>query len=211
MDDSPKKNTRRRRVSTVLIALGVIAIAAALALLCYNAYDDNRAESEAGAALDDLLGQLPDASADELARQAALAGGGDMPVTYVDGVAYIGYLELCDLGINLPVAAEYRLSQLRSTPARYSGSVYTDDIVICAHNCSTHFGGLRDLDAGSKVYFVDATGLMWEYEVLGVEVVQPTAISEMLGTDGSGSSWDMTLFTCTPGGAARVAVRLKRC
>ena len=43
------------------------------------------------------------------------------------------------------------------------------------------------------------------YEVSLVEQLERTAIEEMESGD-----WDLTLFTCTVGGAARVTVRCQR-
>lgn len=45
-------------------------------------------------------------------------------------------------------------------------------------------------------------GNIFAYKVIEVETLQPTAIEEM--TIGG---WDLTLFTCTVGGASRVTVR----
>ena len=45
-------------------------------------------------------------------------------------------------------------------------------------------------------------GMIWEYEVAAVDILQPTDIEDMTAGD-----YDLTLFTCTYGGQSRVTVR----
>ncbi len=42
------------------------------------------------------------------------------------------------------------------------------------------------------------------YEIAETEILEPTAIEELLSDE-----WNLTLFTCTYGGQARVAVRCR--
>ena len=50
--------------------------------------------------------------------------------------------------------------------------------------------------------FTDVSGAVHRYTVMQVETLAPTAVDEMTGGD-----WDLTLFTCTYSGQARVTVR----
>ena len=72
-----------------------------------------------------------------------------------------------------------------------------------------HFSPIKWLAIGSSVYFTDADGLRWSYEVESVETLRPTQIEEMT-TDTETDNWDLTLFTCTSGGGSRYAVRCVR-
>ena len=128
--------------------------------------------------------------------------GMEMPVTEVDGSYYIGYLSIPDLDLELPVMQNWSYPDLRVAPCRYSGSVYANDIVIAGHNYDRHFGRLNSLSAGSEVRFTDADGNIFIYSVSLLETLEPTAVMEM-----TSGEWDLTLFTCTYGGANRVTVR----
>ena len=130
----------------------------------------------------------------------------DMPEIEIDGETYIALLEIPDLDLSLPVCGSWSYSNLRVAPCRYSGSAYLDNLVICAHNYTSHFANIRYLSAGSPVYLTDADGNTFTYTVTQVEILEPTAIDEMI----TGDDWDLTLFTCTTGGQARVAVRCTR-
>lgn len=125
-----------------------------------------------------------------------------MPVQTVDGVDYVGILSIPALELELPVVSTWSMSLLEAAPCRYSGSAYLHDLVICAHNYSSHFGSLKNLGMGDAVTFTDVDGNVFFYEVADMETLLPSDTLEM--TD---SEWDLTLFTCTYGGRTRVTVR----
>ena len=126
----------------------------------------------------------------------------EMPTEEVEGNDYIGVLEIPSSEISLPVMSEWSYPNLKTSPCRYSGSAYTGNLVIAAHNYRTHFGPIKNLTVGAQITFTDVKGRCFSYEVAVVEVLEPTAIQDMISEE-----WDLTLFTCTPGGQARVAVR----
>lgn len=129
----------------------------------------------------------------------------EMPLKKVDGRYYIGVLEIPALELELPVMEEWNYPNLRIAPCRYAGSVYSGDVVIAGHNYARHFGGLKNLKPGDAVRFTDADGNVFSYTVTALEILGKSDGDRMCQGD-----WDMTLFTCTYGGAKRVTVRLKR-
>ena len=98
---------------------------------------------------------------------------------------------------------------LKIAPGRYSGSLYTDDLVIAGHNYARHFSPLAQLTVGTEVLFVDMNDNTWHYAVSDTEVLQPTQIEEM-AVKTPENNWDLTLFTCTTTGQARYALRCVR-
>ena len=123
----------------------------------------------------------------------------------IDGYAYIGYLSIPALDLELPVMSEWSYPQLKISPCRYAGSTKTDDLVIAAHNYTRHFGTIKNLSPGDAVYFTDMDGMVSVYEVAEIDTLSPTDIEEM--TD---SGFALTLFTCTYSGQSRVTVRCDR-
>lgn len=129
----------------------------------------------------------------------------EMPVENIDGLDYIGIVEAPSIELSLPVVSQWSYAALKSAPCRYSGSAYKDDMVVLAHNYSTHFGRVKDLLPGDTVYFTDMDGNVFTYTVVELETLSPTAIEEMVTGD-----WDLTLFTCTKGAKLRIAARCER-
>lgn len=124
----------------------------------------------------------------------------------VDGNYYAGILTIPSLNLELPVLGEWNYDGLRVAPVRYQGLPETDDFIIAGHNYSSHFGTLGNLNSGDTIYFVDATGKLYTYEVMYTEVLADTSLEE-LTTIGE---YDLTLFTCTLSGKSRVTVRCER-
>ena len=102
-----------------------------------------------------------------------------MTTVEVEGHDYIGVLSIPAAGLELPVMVQWSYAGLKVAPGRYSGTTYADDLVICGHNYAKHFSPIKWLAIGSPVYFTDADGLRWNYEVERVETLQPTQIEEM--------------------------------
>lgn len=176
---------------------GVLLIAAAVCLVGYNLLLTVQAGKQACRAqdrLDSLIDQR------QTAQDQMLAG--DMPVEAIDGKAYIGTLEIPALQLKLPVMNEWNYANLREAPCRYTGSAYTNNLIICAHNFDTHFGRIKWLSSGDKVNFTDVDGHTFSYHVVELETLQPDKVDEM-----KQENYGLTLFTCTLGGATRVTVR----
>lgn len=188
---------------TVLgIALLLSAALLTACNLCQSA-QGAAASSEAGAALREAISaSLPPETDELLLPDYVLNPDMPMPTQEVNGLTCIGMLDLPALGLSLPVLSEWSYDALKLAPCRYSGSAYRNDMVIAAHNYRAHFGRLSRAAVGDKVCFTDADGNLFRYEIAGLETLSPTAVSEM-----TASGWDLTLFTCTLGGQARLAVR----
>lgn len=129
----------------------------------------------------------------------------EMEVMNIDGIDYIGTLEIPSQELLLPVTADWSYSNLKLSPCRYAGSIYTNDFVICAHNYNTHFGVLKNLQIGDIIYFRTVNNEIIEYSVVEMQILDPYSIDEM-----KNSEFDLTLFTCTYGGAQRVTVRANK-
>lgn len=186
---------KRRRFATTLIIAGVLLLVAAAGLAAFNMHESRQAGSEAAAISAALMKTISDTPAD----------AGDDPMVRVDGADYIGILEIPDLGISLPVRADYAFDLLQYTPCRYSGTCKGNDLVICGHNYTSHFGPLLGADIGSDVYLTTADGRVHHYTIANREELEPTAVEEMVERENG--DWDLTLFTCTMGGQTRCAVR----
>lgn len=186
--------------------LGTALLIAALSLFCRNQIEAQRAGDSAAENLSKVIRQI-----EQTVEKEKTQGGipdpydTEMPEQMIDGYCYIGYLEIPDLKLQLPVLSEWNYENLRIAPCRYSGSVKSDDIVIAAHNYRQHFGNLSRLQSGQQVIYTDMNGVVYFYEVAAVDVLAPTAVKEMTAGD-----YDLSLFTCTYDGRSRVTVRCDR-
>ncbi len=182
---------------------GLLLLAAAFLLISYNLWEGQQAGDAAGKVLDELTQAMKQQSEnipDYLEHPEM-----EMPTLEVEGNQYIGTLEIPALGLTLPVMSQWSYPKLRIAPCRYAGSAYQEGFVIAAHNYSSHFGNLNQLSSGDRIYFTDVTGNRFSYQVAEVEELNPTALEEMVN-----EGWDLSLFTCTLSGQARVTVRCEK-
>ncbi len=182
---------------------GLLLLAAAFLLISYNLWEGQQAGDAAGKVLDELTQAMKQQSEnipDYLEHPEM-----EMPTLEVEGNQYIGTLEIPALGLTLPVMSQWSYPKLRIAPCRYAGSAYQEGFVIAAHNYSSHFGNLNQLSSGDRIYFTDVTGNRFSYQVAEVEELNPTALEEMVS-----EGWDLSLFTCTLSGQARVTVRCEK-
>ena len=198
---------KRKKKGTWLMTGGLLLIAAALFLTCFNLWDERRATNSAGEALRELEAVRPEEAEATEPGEAEIPAylldpGREMPAVEVDGGRYIGVLEVPSLGLELPVMETWSYPNLRVAPCRYSGSAYQDDMIVAAHNYKTHFGQLKELRPGDEVRFTDTEGNVFRYAVAELETLGKYDVEEMTSGD-----WDLTLFTCTYGGQSRVTVR----
>lgn len=197
-----------RKFFGILCMLLGLAMVAGSGWLLYENYTEDQ---DAGTLSESALVEMRDAIAAEpratviprLEPEATLTP--EMPTMQIDGQDYIGYLEMPTIGVSLPVMSDWSYAQLRTAPCRYRGSAYDDTLVIMAHNYDRHFGRVASLNIGDPVQFVDAVGNIFKYVVAAHETLERTDYRLMVD-----SEYDLTLFTCTYGGASRVTVRLER-
>ena len=205
-----------KRKGTIWMIAGLLLLMAALSLTGYNVWTEHTAGIQADEVVNRLAEIIPEEihsapSVSEISNPEieypyyVLNPDMDMPVEEIDGARYIGLLNIPRLSMELPIQSEWSYPNMKVSPCRYDGSVYLNNMVICGHNYNTHFGTLKDLEKGDSITFTDMDGNVFRYQVMVTEILQPTAVEEMISGD-----WDLTLFTCTIGGATRVTVRCNR-
>lgn len=196
---------KRKSISTAFILAGFLCISAALGLTGYNLYT----EKNAGAVAEQTMVSISEAMPQTLGTQVEeeiplykLDPNVTMPEIKVNGVKYIGYLDIPDLGLRLPIITKTTSSYLQMAPCRLSGSAYLDNLVIGAHNYNTHFGRLKELTFGDRMEFTDMDGNSFLYEVADIEILQPDQLEYLC--DGE---FPLSLYTCTIGGRTRLTLR----
>lgn len=137
--------------------------------------------------------------------QEAVKQSNEMTIWEENGWKYIGYLKIPSLNLELPILSEISQYNLGMAPCRHMGSTKSDDLVLAAHNYSFHFGKIGQLAHGDEVRFVDMDGILSNYEVVTVNVIEPTDIEAV-----KDPALDLVLYTCTYGGQKRVMVGCQR-
>ena len=206
----------RKWIGTICIILGVVCLLAAIGFVVYNRWEAENAADISQSLLQDVQfvidehktndlpqsenGNLDSEKNDNLSEDVNTPA--EMATIKVDGYDCIGILSVPVLELELPVLTDWSYTKLKKAPCHYYGSYYEPDFVIAAHNYQAHFGRLVELCPGDIVIFTDVQGVEHYYEVVLLETLPPTATEAMIT-----SGFDLSLYTCTPGGGNRVTVR----
>ena len=218
-----------KKQGNVLVTIGLLLLAAALFWTGFNLRMDRRAGVVSHDTLEQLLEAmpppveapvLPGVSEDNQPTAPAasptpqseteipdfiLNPQMEMPVRSIGGMDYVGILTIPSLELELPVASVWSYPALQLAPCRFTGSAYTDDLVIAGHNYTSHFADLHSLQQGDILSFTDVDGNVFAYRVAETEILGENDVEEM-----TGSGYALTLFSCTVGGQYRVTVRCER-
>ena len=183
-----------KKSGVILISLGAVLILAALLLFLYNRSEDRRAGQEAESLLEDVRSTMA-ANADPEPQEEPAE-----EITY----DYAGVIAIPDLSLELPVIDQWSYARLKVAPCRQSGAAADGDLVIAAHNYKSHFGYLDRLEPGASVIFTDMEGTVYRYAVEEIRQLAPEDAEDVSSV--FSSEYPLVLYTCTPGGKARVAV-----
>ncbi len=210
----------RRKAGNFCIILGTALLLGALSLFLYNRQEAESARKASGEHLAQLVRVLSEASSglngeevqtdwlqQQVLRPEDLLTEEDLKMTetVIDGYAYIGYLSMPTVGLELPILSDWDYTRLNIAPCRYYGTLKGNDLVLMAHNYAFHFGPISRLQEGDEVVFVDMDGIVTRYTVAASDVLPPFSHSEI-----TAGKYDLTLFTCTYGGQSRVTVYCNR-
>ena len=187
----------RKWIGVICVFLGVLCILSAIGFVAYNRWEDMNAKDVAQDFLEDVQSII-----NEEQSEQPLLNDTKMATVEVDGYDCIGILSVPVLDLELPVLTDWSYAKLKKAPCHYYGTYYEKDFVIAAHNYKSHFGRLSELQAGDIVVFTDINNIEHYYEVVLLETLPKNATKEMIT-----SGFDLSLYTCTPGGSNRVTVR----
>ena len=201
----------RKGFGICCIALGICCLIASVGFIVHNNWEEETAQNSSKNILQDiqeniLVIKLEESISEDIERDESEEISIDIPqemlATQVDGYDCIGILSIPVLELELPVLTDWSYAKLKIAPCHYFGSYYEKDFVIAAHNYQSHFGRLSDLQPKDLILFTDISGTVHCYEVVLLETLPADATEEMITC-----GFDLSLYTCTPGGANRVTVR----
>ena len=185
----------RKWIGVICVFLGVVCLLSSVGFVAYNRWENKHAEEIAQDLLEDIQSIIEEKQPEQFLPE-------EMATVKVDGYDCIGILSVPVLDLELPVLTDWSYAKLKKAPCHYYGTYYEKDFVIAAHIYKSHFGRLSELQAGDIVVFTDINNIEHYYEVVLLETLPKNATKEMIT-----SGFDLSLYTCTPGGSNRVTVR----
>ena len=192
----------KSKTGIILMVTGATLIAAALSLAVCNIHTDRNAGKYSEKVLQELEAELPELNTATQFEEYDLSFNSEAESINIDSKSYIGIIHIPSLDLKLPVLSEWNYDNLKLAPCRYKGTVSDNSLIIAAHNYSSHFGKIKDLNQGNEIYFIDTNGTVHSYTVSETEIINGNDADSMESGD-----WDLSLFTCNFDGSDRVTIR----
>lgn len=191
------------RRGTGWIVAGILLMTGSLGLSGMNLSESYQGKKRSDAVRQQLMRDvIPESKVDLTDPEVFCV---EMPQVKIDDYSYIGTIEIPSLSLQLPVISKWSEDGMWMAPCRYSGSAYTDDMIICAHNSYAHFGFLYRMNTGDTAVLTDIDGNVFTYKLFEQEILQPEDVEQL-----NSGEWDLTLFTCTFDGIQRRVFRFEK-
>lgn len=185
------------RVVWVIGGLLAALVVAGVALMAYRNVLAGQWAAENAGVVEKLQGELPGSSP---SMQSA-----DLLSVQVDGISYVGILNLPALDTALPVTASW--SEGQHCPGVVSGSVSSGNLVISGPNLKGCFEGIERVPDGEKVSLQLADGSTETYEVVSGETLSASDDPSLVkGAD----DWDLTLYCSSVSSTQLDVLRLRK-
>ena len=144
------------KIGKKLIIIGILLIIISSILSIYNIYEEKQAGKNSIAVLNNMKDTIVE-NVQNINNE--IEDEDTMQVINVNGYDYIGTITIPSLNLELPIMSEYDYDRLKISPCRYYGSIYTNDLIICAHSYKSHFKYINNLNQGDKIIITDTLGI----------------------------------------------------
>lgn len=187
-----------------IVIFGVLLIVISLFITFNNKYEEIEAGNQSKEALSIIKDEIValNHSNEPIENETEIT---DMKTVTINGEDYIGTITIPSINLELPVISEYSYNRLKKAPCRYYGNIYSNDLIICAHAYKTHFRALNKVKQNDLIIFTTIDGKNHIYEVLEIEVLNPTDVDKMINNE-----FDLTLYTCTSDNNGRITIRCNK-
>lgn len=145
----------------LLFLLGFILILASLALLLFSRFYAGHAKSGA----ENLTNQIESLLPPRTPGVPEEYTNPDMPVLQVEGQDFVALVDFPAYGVTLPVGSVWKAQTIYSYPCRFSGSVYSDTLVIGGMDQPGQFDFFTRMDQGDKICVTDMIGREFSFIV----------------------------------------------
>ena len=132
----------KRKIGITLVTLGLILILFAVALFLYNNFENKKAQEQSNRVMDAIIDTVDNNQTNDEIDPFDT----EMKVVDIEGNDYIGYLDIPELNVTLPVMSECDYSRLRVAPCRYYGSIKTDKAGYFSEYCDGYENSIKYSD-----------------------------------------------------------------
>ena len=193
------KRSSKSKLRTALTCVGIVLILSAVGLLVFSKISISRAQDNAQKIVSEMYSLMPevtDGAPDERANPS-------MPMLQLDGKNFVGIIEVPQFGTRLPIYGKWERSQVTKYPCRYTGSVYSDVLVIGGSDNEGQLDFVKEISNDDSVYITDTTGIRYKYTVYDINRTKDVSAEYLTKSDArlvlfarNTYSFDYTVIYC---------------
>ena len=112
-----------------------------------------------------------------------------MAAMEVDGMDFVGIVDIPAYGRELPVYGHWEAGKVSSFPCRYTGSIYDGSLIIGGSDNAGQFDFMKLITVSDPVHITDMTGARYSYTVTDIRITRDVSTGSLRGQNA-----DLVLF-----------------
>lgn len=152
---------KKSKLVNILISIGITFIMVSLGLSIYVNLMNTISIKRLNVIVEDIHKLLPETTYGTWDNSTNIS----MPMVEIDGINFIGLIEIPSYNVELPLYGEWNNPQIFNTPCRYTGSVY-DGTLIIGDNGKPF---VKLLNINDTIIITDMNGYQYTYSIDAIE------------------------------------------
>ena len=183
------KSRIKKKLSFILGTVGILLIISAVSIGIIEKISERRSAENVKVICDELISLLPEITDGISEEMRDLR----MPSLQLDGIDYIGVINVPAFDKELPVSNIWNKNKVSSYPCRYTGSLYDGSLIIGGSSADGQFDFVKDIMIGEKLHFTDTRGLRYSLVVSDIRQTKDVSGESLKKRKG-----DLILFARNP-------------
>ncbi|MBE6617074.1 MAG: sortase [Ruminococcaceae bacterium] len=170
---------RSAKLTRALLMIGVAFIVAAVLITVVPMISQKIARSKNTEILGQMYSLIPQVRAGSVDDRIDM----DMPSLEIDGMNFVGIIEVPKHSVHLPVYSSWDGGKVSRFPCRYTGSIYDGSLIIGGSDGAGQFDFSKTISIGDTVSVTDMTGARYSYRVAWVEITDDVSRENLASLD----------------------------
>ncbi len=170
----------KKKFTSVLIGIGIFLILSAVILGIFDIIKNSPNTKACQEIIFEMRGLMPEIQNGVPDSKTNIS----MPMLEIDGMNFIGIIEIPAFNITLPVYSTWNTAKLSKFPCRYMGSVYNNTLIIGGSDNKGQFDFMKIISENDYVFFTDTTGMRYSYRVDNIEISKDASTESLKGEKG---------------------------
>lgn len=159
----------------MLSIIGYVMIILSVSFVIISTIQQNNAVKKAEEITSAIHDVLPDITISVPQKISNL----QMPVMEIDRQNFVGLIEASGYSKELPIYSSWSENKISSYPCRFSGSVYSNDLIICGSSNAGQFDFMKTISLNYFIYITDFYGYKYKYSVSDIQTTKDVSAQNL--------------------------------